>query len=157
YLQLGELHSRHADYELARANFQNALINGISSNDSKSAASALTGIARIESHRGAHDEALNLGLEALRWATDSSDPEAIARAHRQLGIAYNYEGENKLAEEHLNASLEIFQELGQLEGISSCLNSLGIVARDERELDKATEYLERALAISQQLNDRYGI
>lgn len=157
FLQLGELHSRHADYELARTNFQNALVVAVSAGDPKSAARALTGIARLESHRGGHAEAHRLGIEALRWANDSGDPEAIARAHRQLGIAENYDGNNELAQEHLNAALEIFQTLGQKEGISSCLNSLGIVARDEHELERARSYFEQALALSQELQDRYGV
>ncbi len=157
YAQLGELYCRHTDYDLAKENFRNALSSGIAVGAAKTTATALTGIARIESQRGDHQQARELGEEALRWAKDANDVEAIAHAHRQLGVAYNYEGKNDLAEEHLQAGLALYQQLNDREGISSCLNSLGVVARDKKKYDLALSYIEQALALSQQLGDRYGV
>lgn len=156
HVQLGDIYCRRTNYAVAEENFSSALKTAIAAQDAKTAAAALSGVARIQSQRGEHTRARELGIEALRWAQDANDDAALARAHRQLGIAFNYEGVNELAEQHLHAGLERFQKLDDADGVASCLNSLGVVARDEGELERAQAYFEQALAISQQLGDRYS-
>lgn len=157
YAQLGDVYCRRTDFDTAQGFFREALTSAIAANDAKTAATALSGIARIESQRGSHTRARELGLEALRWAQDAGDPAAIARAYRQLGVAYNVEGANELSETNLRAALDLYQQLRDREGIASCLNSLGVVARDNREFERAQECFTQALELSRALGDRYSV
>jgi tetratricopeptide (TPR) repeat protein len=156
-LHLGEIYCRRTNWDAAVENFRSALTGAIAVNEPQLAATALSGVARVASQRGEHKQARELGEEALHWAQDSKDREAIARALLQLGIAYSYEGQNEQAEQSLQQSLELFRELDSQDGVASCLNSLGVVARDLRQLDRAETYFNQALELSQRLGDRYGV
>lgn len=155
--QLGEVYCRRTDFKLAEDYFRDALDTAIAIDEPRIAAMALTGVARVASQRGAHVQARELGIEALRWAKDSQDREAIARAHRQLGVAFNYEGVNTLAQENLQAALALFRELQDEEGVGSCLNSLGVIAREEGDVERAQALFQEAYALSKKLGDRYAM
>lgn len=156
-VRLGDAFSRQAEYQTAEGKYRAALEIATRHGDRDATATALSGLARLESQRGNHVRARELGEEGLYWARESGDAAATARALRQLGVAYNYDGNNSAAMAALQESLQLARAQNDPEAISSCLNSLGVVAREQGDLSGSAAYFEEALALSRMLNDRYGV
>lgn len=156
HIRLGDIYRQRAEYELAKSNFDTALLLARRAGDAVTSASALSGLARVATQQGEPVQARELGERALECALEANATEAIGRAHRQLGISYNLEGNNALARSHLQEALDLYRALGDVDGISDTLNSLGIVAREEQDTERAWICFQDALAYSQQRGDKYS-
>jgi tetratricopeptide (TPR) repeat protein len=120
--KLGGVHHRRGEWERAEARFLAAL----------GAASAEEGglRARIQAdlgltlhHAGRSERARTLAREALALAEAASDRRAQAQAHNMLGVLARHRGERKLAVEHLERSLELARELGDLQAEAAALTT----------------------------------
>lgn len=154
--RLGDLYCRRANYESANQHFDLAIAQASSAADAITIAAALSGMARAATQQGEHARANELGERALEYAQAANAPDAMARAHRQVGISFNFQGNNRLAQEHLQAALDLYRALGDADGTASALNSLGVVAREEQDLEQAWTYFHQALELSQQRGDKYS-
>ena len=60
------------------------------------------------------------------------------------------------AREHLEKSLAIFKEIGDVRGEASCYGMLGAVYQSVGEYDKAENLFKKSLAITKKICDRPG-
>jgi tetratricopeptide (TPR) repeat protein len=80
---------------------------------------------------------------AIREAEIADEREALAHAHRLLGWAKAELGVVD-AEGHLRAALHIYEELGDLSGLSTVLNNLGMDAYFSGRWDEARDLYDRS-------------
>jgi tetratricopeptide (TPR) repeat protein len=80
-----------------------------------------------------------------------------ARLSHFLGALATAQGDYLAAEQSLQRSLSIYEELGDDSGIAASLNALAIAARDRGEYALAQANFERSLACWRLLSDRMAI
>jgi tetratricopeptide (TPR) repeat protein len=153
----GDVLLYQSEYSNAGALLQDALTAARQTGDTRMAAAALSGLARVASQLGNHAEARQRGEEAVSAARACSDPAMSAMALRRLAIANDYLGDLALAIGQLGESLAIYRRLGDQEGISGCLNSLGILSIEQGDFEQAGTYLKEALEISRARGDLYAV
>ena len=68
-----------------------------------------------------------------------------------------YDGEWNQALKCWERANEIYEELGDKQGISNTLGNIGIVYRNMGKLAQALEHYEKSLTIKEELGDKQGI
>jgi tetratricopeptide (TPR) repeat protein len=107
---------------------------------------------------------LEQALKGLRWFQEQPvDDEEIrqirqrlSRVTYELAILDENQGHNLKARAHLQESLVLDKELGDLAGYSASLNLLAILDIRECRYDEAKAHLEEALPIQMELGDMKG-
>jgi len=79
-----------------------------------------------------------------------------AESYHETAIKLCNEGKWTKALEYYEKSLEIYQELGDKQGILISYFDLGSLYQDKGEWDKALEFYEKSLEIYQELGDKQG-
>lgn len=103
------------------------------------------------------DSAITL-TEALEgYATDHQYPRAQAAAYKIQGIAQFFLGDFAAALNLMEESLKIFEQIGDLEGIASSLNSIGTFQKRKGDFVNALNSYDRSLKIREQLGDHRGV
>jgi len=90
---------------------------------------------------------LQVGLQAVAEATESGELDALARAYTYIDEAYQTLGLRDMAT-HEQLALEIFEQLGDLSGISLIAINLGVQAYADGEWDDAVAFYSRAQEVS---------
>ncbi len=90
-------------------------------------------------------------------AINQSSREKHGIALNRLGNAYYAQGDYNKAINLQQQSLEIRQEIGDLNGIANSLIGLGNAYFSQGDYDKAIDFHQQALEITQEIGDRYGI
>src|SRR3546814_10699627 len=92
------------------------------------------------------------------WSSDvcSSDLNATARVHNDLGNLYKRRRQNNKALVHYKKALDLVRQLNFLPGISACLSNIGTVYLELRNPRDALPYLEEALDIKVKTGDKLG-
>ena len=100
-------------------------------------------------------EALAVAEEGIAYGEASGDKEGIGRNLSLLGVVHYYLlGNYDLAAQHLQAGLEIYEELAYSNGQASLLNNMGENARLQGDYAAAASYYEKALNIAREINNR---
>jgi len=81
-------------------------------------------------------------------------PARRARAMQRLGILARGQGELALARQQLEASLALFEQIGDRAGAGDVHNSLGLLALNQDDLLNARQSFERSLALERETGDR---
>jgi diguanylate cyclase (GGDEF)-like protein len=81
-------------------------------------------------------------------------PGRRARAMQRLGILARGQGELALARQQLEASLSLFEDIGDRAGAGDVHNSLGLLALNQDDLVNARQSFERSLALERETGDR---
>jgi len=89
--------------------------------------------------------------KALELSIKKKHKAGEAAAYRNLGHAWNMEGDNKKAIGELLHSLDIFETLEDPRSVLEVLGSLAKVNYDAREFERAIEYNKRALDLAEQM------
>ncbi|MCR9174054.1 MAG: tetratricopeptide repeat protein [bacterium] len=79
------------------------------------------------------------------------------RSCANLGIIYNERGQNTIALEYLNASLEAKKELGDKKLIARTLNNIGAIYHEQGIYEKAVDYYMRALNLHKSIGNSRGV
>ncbi len=116
-------------------------------------ARALFAFFHIRGHRA---DWIRLNRTALAVARRTRDTYAEAFAHRDLGAAYELQGDCGQAMAHLRAGLKLFGEAGDDIGRASCLNGLGTVYDSLGRYSPAAACLSQALSIARRLGDPHS-
>jgi tetratricopeptide (TPR) repeat protein len=91
--------------------------------------------------------ALKVGLQAVDEAEASGELDALARAYTKIDEAYQFLGQRDKAT-HEEKALEIFEELGDLAGISLLAINLGVQAYSDGRWDDAISMYSKAQEVS---------
>jgi predicted ATPase/transcriptional regulator with XRE-family HTH domain len=96
---------------------------------------------------------------ALTKRSDESPRLAAARAEALTGLGYLalHQSDYATARAHFEASLAMFEALGNKAEIAASLNNLGLVARHQGDHPRAMSHFERSLALFRELDGRQGI
>ena len=106
--------------------------------------------------RGHHTEGRLRLAAALSLAVDP--PPAVRRkALSGAGLLASYQGDYRLGEAYLREALSIAREMGDEEGMASCLNWLGTNAYASGDLDAAEAFVSEALEIRRRIGEPAGI
>ena len=96
--------------------------------------------------------ALKVGLQAVDEAEASGELEALARAYTKIDEAYQILGQRDEAI-HEERALEIFEELGDLSGITLMAINLGVQAYSDGRWDDAIAMYSKAQEVSRRSGD----
>ena len=150
--KLGGVHHRLGDWASAEAHYTEAA----------EALAGRPGQARLlaerslNAHRAElHDDAAKLAAQALEEAEKEKDARSLSQAHNIGGILATRRGEVKVARQHLQASLELSEELGDLAATAAALNNLALALRAEGAPQIALLQAERALELCRTIGDRH--
>lgn len=112
------------------------------------------------------DLKLNLRIDSIATAQlkkkqSSEEKEYYLKAKgfscTNLGLIYNAKGENNIALDYLNASLEAKKRINDQKGIARTLNNIGSIYHEQGVYDKAVQFYMDALKIHEKLDNRRGI
>ena len=115
------------------------------------------GLARVEWHRGRHEDAQRLATEALELA-QSRGPEAqVPEAIWLLADIARSRGDHAAARRGFQDALERYTAADDRLGIAKSHAMLAMTARATRDLDEAERHYLAALALYRAYGDRKGI
>ncbi len=128
-------------------------------------ANAAFGAGVLAWYRHDYARAESLLEESRRLADAQGDLRLAADALRQLALVASSRQDHDRARELAEASLEMFERLGDKWGIAAVSRllgyhtqgSVGMHQTDRVDLSQAAAYIERSLALARELNDLRGI
>jgi hypothetical protein len=101
--------------------------------------------------------------EAARWAERcnaawerSGSKREQATGFRMRGLVARQRKDYPAAENHFQAALDTYRDLGQDADITIVLNSLGELMREQKAYPAAEDYYRQALALAQKIDDKEG-
>jgi DNA-binding SARP family transcriptional activator len=106
--------------------------------------------------RGYWPEWIALNRAVLDAAERSADLSALARAHRDLGVAHDLLGSYLPAREHLGRSLDLFERIGDEPGRASVFTSLGVIHHRQGRYGRAAQCHRASLRIRRAHGDLRG-
>ena len=80
-----------------------------------------------------------------------------AFALNNIGIIFDIQGDYDNGIDYYSQSLEIYEEMGNKEGIASSLNNLGAIYKVQGNYAKAIDYFTQNLKISEEIGNKRGI
>ncbi len=96
-------------------------------------------------------------LERLLEAGQAAPAAARAPALLHAGQAAAIQGDHTHASELIEASIQLYQQIGDTQGVAEAMTSLGIARRDLGDYPRATVLLEVALELHRSMGNRQGI
>jgi tetratricopeptide (TPR) repeat protein len=103
--------------------------------------------------RGLYGEAVEWGLRAVSLARRSRNSLVAAYAHNMLANSYIEQGNLKQAVRHLEPSVSLYRDAGDLRGQSSAGNNLASCEQLLGNLDEALAHYQTALRADEQLGN----
>jgi tetratricopeptide (TPR) repeat protein len=91
---------------------------------------------------------------ALQLARQADDQQLVALIYRDIGAYHNMLGQQAQSIMALNKSLEIFQDLADLEGEAACLQFLAVGYHFISQHQLSLQHYQQALALWQQLDKK---
>ncbi len=102
---------------------------------------------------GSLDDPLLPLEQSLAMYEEINHKHGISLSLRNIGVIYNYKGDQELALEYYQRSLAFAKELGNKQGIADCLNNIGSVYRFNNEVDRGLEYYQQSLALVEEIGN----
>ncbi|NJN34600.1 MAG: tetratricopeptide repeat protein, partial [Saprospiraceae bacterium] len=156
YGRLGTLHFRQGEYNAAAEYFEKSIsINrglGLPSNTQIVANWGLTYM-----NQGNYTEGVRVQEEELNRCQIEGDIVGMANLRVNLGIVLTEKGDDDTARHHLEAGLDLAQQLGNKQLISIALGCIGNIWLNKNEFEKAHTFLEQDRQMVEELGDRQGI
>lgn len=104
------------------------------------------------------EETYSLLQQALTINQELNLSREIAHCYVHLGLYfYDIEFEPLEALDHFEQAKTIYEELGDLQGVSMAIYNIGLVYHRDGHSQRAREYYEQSLTIKQQIGDRAGV
>ncbi len=153
YRRIGAVYEKRGDYENALNSTAKGIeLLSIDRANSVEMARLLTLKCRINHQRGQFDQAIEDGKQALAIIEDTAYYQDIARAHNELGNAYEGISQPEDAIENFNRGLMILERIGDEHGAAYAYNSLAIIYY-QTDIDRSAEYFQRSLETMQRLGN----
>ena len=153
----GALATRHGDYPMARAQYEQSLALREALGDRKGVGGSLNNLGGIAHLQGEFDRAWTLFVQSLAIKRELGDQRGVAYALNSLGTVAFSTGDNAAAARYFQESLEIKQALGDQAGAALSVDNLGLVAYEARDYAGARAFHEQSLAMRRELGDKWGI
>jgi tetratricopeptide (TPR) repeat protein len=160
FRRIGRAHERQGTFDKALDAYAEARTALEDAGGSLASVRAADGLATVYVRLGRPNEAIVLGLDALRVADtlpEGSDRDAAeAWVRNTLGMALVHAGEHEEAIPHLERSLALKRVLDDALGEATLLNNLGVVHYRLGDDEKARDYYAASLQIKEEIGDGYG-
>lgn len=153
----GVLATEQGDYVASDALFRESLEIARRSEDKRSIAVSLNGMAVNARDRDDLAASQSLFEESLVQWRELQDGLAVARALSNLANVAKLRGDYIRSRSLYEQALSIFRELGDRTGVAWALNHQGDVARDQGDTEAAKSQYEQSLAAFRELDDRWGV
>jgi len=131
----------------AAQTYEEAIRSAEQRGDNRQVAVAKAQVGNLRLHQLSYPEALTAYSEARQTFADLDEPDSVAGAWHQIGLAYRCLGQHPAAEDALKQSLAIWVRLGRLAAEAGTLNALGNLYSDIGRLEDAVSFFRRAAAI----------
>jgi tetratricopeptide (TPR) repeat protein len=103
--------------------------------------------------KGLHEEGVEWGLKALRFALRSRDLREVAYARNMLATCFMERGDLRRAVRHLRQAVGLYHELGDFLGQASANNNLGMCYHLQGTLDAALYHYQVAVHTDERVGD----
>jgi tetratricopeptide (TPR) repeat protein len=154
HYKLGEVGERTGDWAAAEQYYRQGLAELEGGRLSTLEASRLYAAwSRTCHHQGDTTCASELAEKALELA--GKHPPALIQAHNVAGMLARSDGKYKLARTHLETSLRLAEQSGNLLAQAAALNNLALLMVDQDEIEHALDLAHAALVICQKIGDRH--
>lgn len=157
YQQLGSIQSRFGKPDSADENLEKAIALATEANQQDILARAyrLRGVSLSDIDS---EEAYKLFQKALAINQDLKLSREVAHCYLLLGLhLYDIGDELLEALDYFEQAKTIYEEIGDLQGISMVIYDIGIAYHRNGNSRRAREYCEQSLAIKQEIGDRAGV
>ena len=153
--KLGVVADRLGELDLAESHLRAALDALAHGSVPEQRARVLAELSFNTFQRNQPEAAFTLGKQSCALAEKSGDRQALAQALNLLGILSREAGALDDAQNYLEHSLSISNELANPAMQSAALNNLALVLRDSDQYEEAIAYTRRALEFCRRLGDRH--
>jgi tetratricopeptide (TPR) repeat protein len=107
--------------------------------------------------RQQHDLAHAYLQQLLARAEAQKSRSGIATASHHLAWVYLEQGQCNLARRLCGRAIALYEEIGDIRGLSDAHEQLGCIALEEHRVQDALFYLNKCLPVRQQIQSRYGM
>ena len=146
------------DYSHAQAHAEESQAIWRELGDKEGVARSLHALAIVMSDKGDNATAFALGEKALAISRELGDKSMIAEGMtHSLGLSLYREGDYERAEVLLRESLELFQELGNKEGVALASIILALIPIQLGDYQTASELAKASLALFHELDEKRRI
>ncbi|KYK32288.1 MAG: tetratricopeptide repeat protein [Theionarchaea archaeon] len=154
YRKLGEVYERKREYRTAQELFEQGL--AVVEEDTVEEGEILVRLASVYAALSELEQALSCCERALDRFTESEYKKGIAHVYEQMGEIYRFSNTDR-ALELLYSSLEISQNIGDVQKVAAIYATVGNVLYERGQINEAATYYEKGLHISEQIGDMAGI
>jgi signal transduction histidine kinase len=103
------------------------------------------------------DSTLELGLKSLEWCKKANFLKGEAEALRNIGIAYDINGNYPKALQYFQDALTIAQKINYEKGVGKIYNNIALIYYSQGQFADALDNHYKALKIREKTNDKQGI
>lgn len=154
YRKLGEVYIKKREYKTAEALFLQGL--SMVTTDPTERGDILVQLAEVHSELGESEKALSCCEKALTCFSESEYKKGIAHVYIQMGKILRYSNTDK-ALELLSSSLEISQNIGDVQEVAATYITMGTVLYERGRTAEALTYFKKGLEISEKIGDMTGV
>ena len=154
---IGALATAQADYQAARARYEECLAIQRVLDDKFRIAITLSQLGMVAFAQGDYHTAQEPLEESIALLREVGDKAVLAASLNNLGLVMHEQGELDRARALYQECLTLQEELGDRWIIARVLNNLGEVGYDQGEYEVARSFLERSLSVSQEIGDKWPL
>jgi tetratricopeptide (TPR) repeat protein len=154
---LGEIALVRADYDTARAHFEEAQTLSQKIGNVHGVARCVEGLGDIALTRLDYDTARDRYEEAQPLYQEIVDVLGVANCMQSLGDIARHRADHETARTHYEQAQKFYQQLGNVLGVANCIQGLGEIALALSDRDTARARFQEALTIYERIQQPYSI
>ncbi len=159
YNNLGFIEFYRSKYEEALAYCKQALNRSYKSNYNDGFVESYNGVGRYYQVKGNFDKALDKFLVSKNICQQIGNKRELAYCYYGLGAIHFYDRGSYYNEalEYFKKSLELREDVGDKNGITSSLYAIGEAYKKQEDYTNALQYFQKCLELSKKIGNRYNI
>ena len=157
FYNIGRVLIAMEQFSSARDNILKSMKYSAESGDTIGLAYSKHDLARIEMHNGNTEMALNLLKASYDLSLEYKERSLTPQTLVTMAMVYEKTGDYDNALSHYNDALELYESLGNKEGVAAVLYGKGIVYMRQNDYGRARSFLSRSLALAEDLRDNSRI
>ena len=156
-IKLGQYYYRVAEYDAARACFENALVAAEEDGNRESIGICYSDIGLIHKVRGDYEQALEWYQKSVLIYKEIGEHKGLSIIYNNIGLIYDTRGKHDDALEWYKKSVDIKKDIGYTAGLAVTYNNIASIHFDRREYDQALEWFDKSLGIKESISNRLGL